>query len=71
MDSQKLGTGTSLHDKLVRALTLLRQGNVAGTCDTLNSFLASVRAQTGKSLTPAQAAALTADALRIENVIGC
>jgi probable HAF family extracellular repeat protein len=71
VDSQKLGNGTSLHDKLVRALTLLPQGDVAGTCDTLNSFLASVRAQIGKSLPPAQAAALAANALQIENVIGC
>jgi hypothetical protein len=71
VDSQELGSGTSLHDKLVQALTQLRHGDVVGTCDTLNAFLNSVRAQSGKSLTVEQAAQLTSDALRIEGVIGC
>ena len=71
VESEKLGAGTSLRDKLVRALALLGQGDVDGTCDTLDAFLNSVRAQAGKSLTSTQAATLTADTLRIESVIDC
>lgn len=71
VDSGSLGLGTSLHDKLVRGLQLLAAGDVANACGTLNAFVNNVRAQTGKSLTPAQTAELTTDALRIENVIGC
>ena len=42
MGMRRLRTRTNLHDKRVPALTLLRQGDIPGTCDTLDSFVASI-----------------------------
>jgi hypothetical protein len=60
-----------LRAMLIAARTLLGAGHVKAACQTLDEFVEVVRARTNKSLTSAQAARLTADALRIEETIGC
>ena len=60
--------GTSLPDKLQIAQTA---GATSQACETLNSLLNQVRAQTGKGLTVDQATELTTRAIRIQHVIGC
>jgi hypothetical protein len=71
VDDEGAGSGKSLHAKLAAALRLLDAGENSAVCGTLKAFLNSVRAQTGRTLTSAQAAELTADALRIRTVISC
>jgi len=71
VDAQQLGPGTSLHDKLTEAFGSLSAGDDRGACDSLGAVLASVKAQTGKSLSTEQATRLTFDVVRIEHVIGC
>jgi hypothetical protein len=46
-------------------------GNKATECKLLKSFLAEVRVQTGRLLTPAQAALLTSDAQRLQAALHC
>ncbi len=70
-DVQGAGPGASLAHKVERAQAALAAGDLTGACQALDSFLNEVRAQSGKKLTVAQAAALTADANRIKAVIGC
>jgi HYR domain len=70
-DVQGVGPGGSLAAKVRAAQAALAAGDTAGACSALDSFLAEVRAQSGKKLTVAQAQALTADANRIKAVIGC
>ena len=66
-----LGTGKSLTQLAAAAQRQLAKGNVDDACDTLQSFLNQVKAQTGKSLTPAQAAELTLRATTIRTALGC
>ncbi len=66
-----LGTGKSLTQLAAAAQRQLAKGNVDDACDTLQSFLNQVTAQTGKSLTPAQAAELTLRATTIRTALGC
>jgi hypothetical protein len=66
-----VGPGRSLPAKVRSAIGALAAGDVATTCATLHAFGNEVRAQTGKSIPPAVAAALTADATRIRSVLGC
>ena len=66
-----LGTGKSLTQIAAAAQRQLAKGNVDDACDTLQSFLNQVKAQTGKSLTPAQAAELTLRATTIRTALGC
>jgi hypothetical protein len=71
-----LSTGEMRKAKPLRAMLfaarrLLGAGHVNAACHTLDEFVKVVRARTNKSLTSAQAARLTADALRIEETIGC
>jgi hypothetical protein len=56
---------------LIAAQKLLATGHVNAACRTLDAFVTVVHARSGKSLTSAQAERLTADALRIEQTIGC
>jgi Metallo-peptidase family M12B Reprolysin-like len=69
--STGLGTGNALEQLARAAQRQLQKGNVADACDTLQSFLNQVKAQTGKSLTPAQAAELTLRATTIRTALGC
>ena len=63
--------GASLHDKLATAQRMLVSGKVRQACETVDSFLAQVRAQTGKGLTLLQGSSLTAGAREAKDVIGC
>ena len=65
------GPGKSLTQIAASAQRQLAAGDLAEACDTLQSFLNHVRAQTGKSLTPAQAAELTLRATTIRTALGC
>jgi hypothetical protein len=57
---------------IARALTLsTRPGDPLRACGWLNQFINDVRAQTGRSITPLQAAQLLARANRIKAVLGC
>ena len=69
--TQGLGNGKSLTQIAAAAQRQLAKGNVDDACDTLQSFLNQVKAQTGKSLTPAQAAELTLRATTIRTALGC
>ena len=50
---------------------LIVDGNLQGACNKLGDFINQVAAQNGKALTSAEAEVLTADAQRIQAVIGC
>lgn len=65
------GPGNSLPAKVRAAANALERGNVNAACGSLQAFLNEVEAQSGKSLTEAEAAALAAHATRIRAVIGC
>jgi hypothetical protein len=62
---------TDLAAKLTDAKTKIAQGKVADACVKLTDFIASVRGQSGKGLTVAQANELQADAVFIKKVLGC
>ena len=68
---QNLGPGRSLAAKLQNARALLQAGDRRAACNILGAFVSEVRAQSGKSLSPAQSQELATAALRIEVVIGC
>jgi hypothetical protein len=70
-DVQGVGPGKSLAAKVEAAQAALAAGDTVGACAALDSFLAEVRAQSGKKITVPQAQALAADANRIKAVIGC
>ena len=63
--------GTSLQDKVVLAQTYYAIPDVPATCAALTDFVAQVRAQRGKKLTPVVADELTAIARAIMDAIGC
>ena len=66
-----VGAGSSLADKLTIARTALGAGDIGATCETLAAFMHETSAQSGKKLTPAQAAELGAAAARIRSVLSC
>ena len=66
-----LGPGTGLADKVRAARDALAAGNDADACSSLRGFINQVQAQSGKKLTPAQAAELIAAATRIRAVLSC
>lgn len=66
-----IGPGRSLADKVTDARAAFDASDTATTCSTLNALLSEVRAQTGKKLTPAQAAAITALTARVRSLVGC
>jgi hypothetical protein len=70
-DSTGVGPGTSFADKARSAQSSLAAGDKAGACGTLGAYLNELSAQTGKKVTAAQAASLTAEVNRIRAVIGC
>jgi hypothetical protein len=69
--STGVGPGTSLADKARAAASSLAGGSTAGACSNLASYLDLVRAQAGKKIPAATAAALMADATRIRAVLAC
>jgi hypothetical protein len=70
-ESTGVGAGTSLADKLRLVAASLAAGNVGEACGLLQGYLNELRAQTGKKLTVAQAAALSAEARHIRSLLGC
>ena len=69
--SQSLGPGRSFRAKLQAALKALTKHDEATACGSLRAFLNQVRAQSGKSITAAQATQLGLAAMRVRSVIGC
>ena len=63
--------GTALDNKARAASASLAAGSTAAACTQLAGYLDLVRAQTGKKISPATAAALTAAATRIRAVLAC
>ena len=62
---------SSLMSKLESVQNHLNHGSVGAACNQLGAFLNEVKAQTGKSLTNAQAATLTTGASNARLIIGC
>jgi hypothetical protein len=69
--SAGVGPGGSLAAKARVAAAKWAAGNLAGACDSLAAYLEELADQTGKTVTPAQAAELAALATQIRAVIGC
>ena len=65
------GIAKALDSKLQDALDALAVDDTAGACDSLQSFLDLVNAQTGKKLTSAQAQQLTDAANDIRTQLDC
>jgi HYR domain/Nidogen-like len=70
-DSTGVGPGTSLADKARKAKTYFQNGDIPDACGTLAAYLNELKAQTGKSVTAAKAAALRAEVNRIRAALGC
>ena len=70
-DATGVVPGKSLADKVRSIQAALAAGDTATACATLSEFLSQVQAQTGKSLTAAQAALLTSDARAVGTAIPC
>jgi len=70
-DSTGVGPGTSLADKARQAKAYLAAGDDANACAALNAYLKELKAQTGKKVSAAKAAALAAEVRQIRAVIGC
>jgi hypothetical protein len=68
---QGVGPGTSLSDKVAQARLDLVTGNKAAACGTLAALSHEITAQTGKSVSFAQAHLLITAATRVEAVVGC
>ena len=66
-----VGPGKSLADTVAVARWFVAHRQPAAACVTLTAFNLEVRAQSGKKIPKAQAAALIADANRIMRVLGC
>ncbi len=66
-----VGPGNSLASKVESALASVASGNLGAACNKLNALLNEVQAQTGKKITPAMAAQITASVNQIRAVIGC
>jgi outer membrane protein assembly factor BamB len=66
-----VGPGKSLVDKVSQAEAYLSANDVVDACSSLTVFVNEVKAQSGKTITPGQAATLIATAQRIEAVLGC
>lgn len=65
------GTANALTAKLEEAATALASGDVAEACGSLAAFSHYVDAQTGKKLTAAEAADLTAAIQEVRAELGC
>jgi hypothetical protein len=66
-----VGPGDSLADKAADVQAALGEGDLAKACESLRALVNQVRAQSGKSLTSDQTAALIAAADRIRAVLSC
>ncbi len=68
---QGVGPGNGLSDKVAQAQAYLASGDIPDACATLGAFIHEVSAQSGKSIPPATADALIADARQIQAVLAC
>jgi hypothetical protein len=70
-DSQGVGTGTSLADKVTTAESFYNAGDTADACGTLDAYIHEVNAQTGKSITSTEATQLIDEVNSLKTAIGC
>ena len=63
--------GNSLTNKLQNALAAIAAGNTSSACANLDAFISEVNAQSGKKISPADAAYVIDAANRIRSVLGC
>lgn len=68
---QGVGPGASLESKVTKLRNDIAAGNKAASCSDITPFLNELRAQSGKKVTPASAAAFAETATRIGAVLGC
>ncbi len=68
---QGVGPGGSLSSKVTRIVESLQKGNTSAACGQLKALQNEVNAQSGKSLTAAQAAALTSQIAGLQALLGC
>ena len=68
---QGLPPGTSLADKVSSTISFLSTNDTADACGVLMAIINQANAQSGKQLTPAQAAQIVSTAKQIEAVIPC
>ena len=66
-----VGPGGSVSAKLSQAIAMLDAGRPGVACDVLGALDTQVRVQTGKHITPAQAARIREDVAAIRNGLGC
>jgi hypothetical protein len=65
------GMTTALNSSLGEARDAVARNDITTACNSLQAFLNKVRAQTGKKLTPEQAAELASEANQIRTQLGC
>jgi hypothetical protein len=70
-DADHLAPGTALADKAAAIQTAVNSGATSTACADITNFLGLVKAQTGKKLSPANAALLTTDANNLATALGC
>ena len=68
---QGVGPGTILATRVAKAQSLLTAGNTAEACTKVTGFIQEVKAQSGQSIAPAQAAQLIGEAKNIKVVLAC
>jgi outer membrane protein assembly factor BamB len=66
-----IGPGTSLADKVELVQAYLAANDVRDACSTMRALINEVKALSGKTIPPAEAATLIATANRITSVLGC
>jgi hypothetical protein len=69
--SVAVGPGKSLADKVALTQASNASGDIQGACDKLTDYVNQVKAQNGKKIPAATAAALIAQANAIKAEIGC
>jgi hypothetical protein len=70
-NSQGVGPGTSLADKVTAAQSEFQSGEVANACGTLGAYINQVKAQTGKKINPTTAQSLITEAQQVQAAIPC
>ena len=66
-----VGPGTSLADKIKQIQGFAAANDTAHACRALDTFIAQVKAQTGKKLSTAQGASFTTEARSIKSLLNC
>jgi len=69
--SQGVGPGNAISSKIERVQADFAAGNVAKACKSLDDYIHQLEVHSGKQVPTALAAKLTADARRIQIVMGC